>query len=77
MTHTHRKDAETGPWGCAGNVAFRQICRCGAERRVCHCHQCERQGTNISRWEMPACTYCQLRHPVDQSCQPASYVREA
>ena len=49
MEHTHTKAEERGPYGCAGNVAYIQTCRCGAERRTCACDQCENQGTNIGR----------------------------
>jgi hypothetical protein len=74
--HTHTKAEERGPYGCKGNVAFIETCQCGAERRTCACDQCENQGTNIGRWEMPGCTYCNRRHPVDQSCQPTGYTSD-
>ena len=31
MEHTHTKAEQRGPYGCAGNVAYIQTCRCGAE----------------------------------------------
>ena len=67
--HTHRKVTLLGPYGCTGgNVQYTVICRCGAERRYCHCIQCADQRTNEGRWEMPGCRYCERRHPIDQSC---------
>ena len=76
MAHTHKQGHQAGPYGCADNVAYIYTCRCGAERRICHCTQCDSQGTNKSQREMPACTYCKLRHPLDQSCQPTGYTTD-
>ena len=68
MTHRHRSHTRSGPYGCAGQVAFVATCRCGAKRTTCSCHQCREQGTNDTGWYMPICAACRLRHPTDNVC---------
>lgn len=70
MTHRHRSVTERGPYSCSGGgVRYVQVCSCGAERKACYCPQCTSQGTNHTPWEMPICSACGLRHPLDQPCQ--------
>jgi len=67
-THQHRKATERGPYGCADGVGYVVTCACGAERAYCTCQQCRMQGKAKSRWEMPVCRACKLRHPIDTAC---------
>jgi hypothetical protein len=63
--HIHVKAETRGPYERADRAAaFIEVCRCGAERYACACAQCKSRGTNNTRWKMPKCDCCNLRHPV-------------
>lgn len=66
--HKHRAKTSKGPYGCAGSVAYIEVCSCGAQRRVCDCYQCTDQGTHRGEWRMPKCDACGLRHATDRAC---------
>ena len=67
--HTHTVEMEVGPFCCADNVRYLQLCSCGCERHKCDCTQCfSNFGSHYREWYMPKCDACGLRHPMDESC---------
>lgn len=68
MSHRHKAIRETGPWCCAGGVAYVDTCACGAKRRTCSCHQCRMESRDDSGWYMPLCPDCGYHHADDVAC---------